>query len=201
MVLISFFLNLFADVLPGPQLPSPSDLKLYGGIGGGALAVVFLFLIFRRKKKHDPEAGLAEDLGEYPPPPRPGKRRLLVQGSPMRLRLVVVAPVGKKDFAKGGDVEPILDEVVPGLADIAEVDKPRVRVWPAQLTVPGFPPSFWRLTEKPSGQAGNWVLVAGAARANGQPVLLGLALWTDKPTKKGQLVLEPNQWSEALRVE
>lgn len=199
MALFTFFVAMFADV--GPRLPLPGDPKIYGVVGGGALAVVFFFLVFRGKKKHDPEAGLAEDLGEYPPPPRAGKHRLLVQGSPMRLRLVVVAPVGKKDFAKGGDVEPILDEVVPGLAEIAEADKPRVRVWPAQLTVPGFPPSFWRLTEKPSGQAGNWVLVAGAARANGQPVLLGLALWTDKPTKKGQLVLEPNQWSEALRVE
>lgn len=195
--------SLFLSMLLAQGLPNvDGELKKYGIFAGGGVAVVFvLFLLFRGKKKHDPERGLAENLAEYPPPPKPGKHRLLVQGNPMRLRLVVVAPVGKKPFAKDGDIEPVLDEVVPGLGDVAAVDKPRVRVWPPQLSVPGFPPTFWRLTERPAKQAGNWVLLSGAARANGQPILLGLALWTDKPTKKNQLVLEPNQWSEALRVE
>jgi hypothetical protein len=76
-----------------------------------------------------------------------------------------------------------------------------VRIWPPQLSVPGFPPTFYRKTVRPSSQQLNWVLVAGAAKAEGQPILLGLALWSEKPTKKDQLVLEPNAWSEALRVE
>src|SRR5262249_22619855 len=102
--LIMFFAvvwTLLADVRPEPPIPTGGDLVKYVGIGCGVLAVLFmLMLMFRRKKKHDPEGGLGEDLGEYPPPPKAGKRRLLVQGNPMRLRLVVVAPVGKKEFAK-----------------------------------------------------------------------------------------------------
>lgn len=197
-MLFSFTNTLFAQGMP----ISMEDMKkyaIYGVAGLGGL--VLLFLLFRGKKKHDPEGGLAEDLSEYPPPPKASSQRLLVQGQPMRLRLVVIAPVGKKPFAKDGNVEPVLDDVVPGLGDVAAADKARIRVWPPQLSAPGFPPTFWRLTERPAKQANNWVLVAGSAKANGQPILLGLALWTDKPTKKGQLVLQPNDWSEALRVE
>jgi hypothetical protein len=181
------------------------DLKKYGMIAGAVLLGflvlgIFFNLVFRRKK-HDPERDLDENLAAYPAPPKAGKRRLLLQGNPVRLRLVVIAPVGKKPFAKDGDVEPVLDDVIPGLGDIAAVDKPRVRIWPPQLSVPGFPPTFYRKTERPPSQQYNWVLVSGSARAEGQLVLLGLALWSDKPTKKTQLVLEPNEWSEALRVE
>jgi hypothetical protein len=84
---------------------------------------------------------------------------------------------------------------------VAEVDRPRVRIWPPQMSIPGFPPTFWRKTEKPPSQDNNWILVAGEARAEGHPILLGLALWTDKPLKKNQIVLKPNEWSDQLRVE
>src|SRR5262245_49649290 len=153
-----------------PEAPLPEgDLKKYAAIAGGAVVVLFvLFLLFRQKKKHDPEAGLAENLAQYPPAPKAGRQRLLVQGSPMRLRLVVIAPVGKKAFAKDGNVEPVLEDVVPGLGEVALVDKPRVRVWPTQLSIEGFPPTFWRKTQRPDNQANNWVLVAGEARAEGQ---------------------------------
>ena len=191
---------IFAQNAPVPGLPA-WDIKTYAAVGGGALFVlIVLVLLLRRKAPHDPERGLSEDLGTYPPAPSAGQSRLLVQGVPMRLRLVVIAPMGKKAFAKDGDVEPVLDDVVPGMGDVAAIDKPRVRIWPPQLSVPGFAPMFWRLTKRPANQAGNWVLVAGAAKASGQPILLGLALWSDKPTKKGQITLEPNQWTEAMRV-
>src|SRR5262245_30831952 len=41
-----------------------------------------------------PEHNLRERVGEYPPPPgQPGPRQLTVEGVPVRVRLVVVAPV------------------------------------------------------------------------------------------------------------
>jgi LPXTG-motif cell wall-anchored protein len=181
-------------------VPGGDKLVMFGAIGVVVL-LLLVALVFRRRKKHNPEGGLTEDLGQYPSPPRAGGRRLLVQGHPMRLRLVVIAPVGKKEFAKDGDIEPVLDEVVPGMGEVAEVDRPRVRIWPPQLSVPGFPPSFWRLTHRPHAQTGNWVLVAGSAKASGQPILLGLALWSDKPTKMSQIVLQPQEWADQLRVD
>jgi hypothetical protein len=185
-----------------PGLPNVggNNLVLYGVAAAGVVLLLLLILAFRGKKPHDPEAGLTEDLGSYPPPPKAGPRRLLVRGHPVRVRLVVVAPVGKKAFAKDGDVEPVLDEVIRGLGEVADDDRPRVRLWPPQLSVPGFPPTFWRMTKRPAAQKDNWILVAGSAKASGQPILLGLALWSDKPIQLGQIVLQPQEWTDQLRV-
>src|SRR5262245_48815305 len=44
----------------------------------------------------NPEDPLKERLAEYPPPPgKPGSRQLIIEGVPLRLRLVVVAPLGR----------------------------------------------------------------------------------------------------------
>src|SRR5205809_621715 len=104
--------------LPGLGLPPGAPMRyaiIAGGVVGGFL---LLGLLFRGKKKpHDPEQGLIENLAVYPAPPKAGRRRLLLQGNPVRLRLVVIAPVGKRTFAAAGQVEPVLDDVVPGLGD------------------------------------------------------------------------------------
>jgi hypothetical protein len=201
--------SMWALLAQGAPVSIPmADFKKYGIIAGvvlGAFLLLGLLLSWLRGKKDrkqdDPEKALTENLATYPAAPKPGKRRLLVHGNPVRLRLVVIAPVGKRKFAEDGHMEPVLDDVVPGLGELAELDKPRVRVWPPQLSVQGFSPRFYRKTERPLSQQYNWVLVSGLAKAEGQPILLGLALWSDKPTKKGQLVLEPNEWTESLRVE
>ena len=68
-------------------------------LGVGALVVLLVLVLLLRalgggKKSGGSERGLEENLATYPPPPgSPGPRRLLVEGEPMRLRLVVVAPV------------------------------------------------------------------------------------------------------------
>jgi hypothetical protein len=189
--------NLFAD-LPLPV--GKDNLLLYGGIGAGvALLLVLLVLALRRGRKPiDPEAGLAEDLATYPPPPKSGGR-LRVNNQFARLRLVVVAPVGKKPLA---EPETVLEGVLSGLGDVAAEDRPRIRVWPPQLSTRGFGPTFLRLTRKPEpeGKPSRWVLLAGPARSAGQPVLLGLALLTQSPGKLGPLLLDEVQWGEVLQV-
>jgi hypothetical protein len=48
----------------------------------------------RRPVREEPR--LDEDLANFVPPPGlPGPRRLFIEGVPARLRLVVVAPLGK----------------------------------------------------------------------------------------------------------
>jgi hypothetical protein len=181
---------------------SPSDLLLYGG---GAAAVLFVLLLVvlllrRGRKRVDPEAGLAEDLSTYPPAPRgPRHYELRVLNQPVRLRLVVVAPVGKRPVGK---VDSVLEQVFRGLGEVSIDDKPRIRVWPPQLSVKGFVPTFFRLTRRPeqAGRPSRWVLLAGPARAGGAPVLLGLACQTDAPTTLGLVTLEELQWSEVLQV-
>ena len=200
---------LFADLAaPNPLVPRSLDaptLALYGGVAAGVLVLLVIAVLVlrgRRRKRVDPEEGLEEDLAAYPPPPgKPGPRRLTVHGRPVRLRLVVVAPVGRQAIAEGGAVEALLDEVLRGLGGAARQDRPRVRVWPPQLSQQGFAPTFFRRTHCPDrpGKPSHWLLAAGPARAGGRPVLLGLALYGDDPAPMEQATLSEAEWDEALQ--
>jgi hypothetical protein len=118
------------------------------------------------------------------------------------LRLIVVAPLGKRPLPADGAIEPLLDGVLRGLGDIVRQDRPRIRVWPPQLSYQGFTPTLVRLTRRPepAGKPSPWVLVAGPARAGGQQLLLGLALFADAPTDWGSLTVQAHEWAEVLRV-
>src|SRR4051794_11767787 len=174
------------------NLPEGNNLLIYGAAAGGGLMLLILLLVLafrRRKPKVDPESGMSEDLSTYPPAPS-GKRhyQLSVLNTPVRLRLVVVAPVGKRPVGK---VDSVLEQVLRGLGEVSIDDKPRIRVWPPQLSTKGFAPTFFRLTHKPEaeGKPSRWVLLAGPAKAGGTPVLLGLACVTDRPTTMGLITL------------
>jgi hypothetical protein len=195
--------TLLADVAAFPKSPADiNPLYLAGGAGVVLLLLLLvLFLLFRGrgKRKSDTGAGLAEDLSTYPPAPGESGR-VSVLNHPARLRLVVVAPVGKKPLA---EPEAVLEQVLRGLGKAVKEDRPRVRTWPPQLSSTGFAPTFFRLTRRPEpeGKPSRWVLVAGKARAGGQPVLIGLALWTDEPTDLGRVTLEEMEWPKTLGVE
>jgi hypothetical protein len=201
-------LPLIADAAPPGQnllqTIGTQNLLLYGASAVGILLllVILIFLMSRGKKRVNPESGLDEDLSEYPPAPgKPGPRRLTVHGRPVRLRLVVVGPVGKRTIAEGG-VEALLDEVLRGLGQIAQQDKPRIKIWPPQLSQQGFAPTFFRKTQCPdrAGKPSHWLLAAGPARAGGRPVLLGLAMWADDKGPMEQKILTETEWDEALQI-
>lgn len=196
------FHAMLADLVPGSPLVG-NNLVFYGGLGAALLAILLLVLWVRRGRPApvDPEAGLLENLGDYPPP-GPGPQRLFLHGRPYRLRLVVLAPSGKRALPANGAVEPLLDEIIRGLADIVRQDRPRVRIWPAQPSQQGFAPIFFRLSRRPepAGKPSRWVLAAGPARAGGQQLLLGLALCADELIDLGNMPLQTNQWAEVFRV-
>jgi hypothetical protein len=203
-------LPLFADAAPPPgqnllDSIGTQNLMLYGAIAVGILLllVILIFLMSRGKKRVNPESGLDEDLSEYPPAQgKPGPRRLTIHGRPVRLRLVVVAPVGKRTIAEGGAVEALLDEVLRGLGKIAQQDKPRIKIWPPQLSQQGFAPTFFRKTHCPdrAGKLSHWLLAAGPSRAGGKPVLLGLAMWADDKGPMEQIILTEMEWDDALQI-
>ncbi|MBO0698592.1 MAG: hypothetical protein J2P46_09370 [Zavarzinella sp.] len=183
------------------------DNWVYAAIAAGVL--VALLVLYRiatgRKKRHpDLEKGLREDLASYPPPPAAtGPKRLNVNGVPVRVRLVVVAPTGKLQTAiMPDDVPELLDDVVRGLGACVKADKPRIRVWPPQLSVAGFAPTFHRLVESPDrdAQASRWVKLAGPARTGERSILLGLALLADEPCKLGNVQVETTEWKELLEI-
>src|SRR5262249_6190712 len=143
---------------------------------------------------------------EYPsaPPLVAGGRRLTVNDVPVRLRLVVVAPTGKQQVPITlDDVPGLLDDVRRGLGQFLATDKPRVRVWPPQLSVAGFAPTFHRLVESPDAdrEKSRWVKLAGPARTGQRAILLALAVFADESMKLGDVSVETTEWAELLRVE
>jgi hypothetical protein len=179
-------------------------LLFVGAMVGGLLLLWFVRRMMRAPRRYpDAESILREDLAGFPPAPgTPGPRRLLVSEVPVRLRLVVVAPVGKRTDINADEIEAILNQFLRGLGDLARHDKPRMRLWPPQLSNRGFAPTFHRLVSVPDapGQPSHWVLLAGQVKAGNWPLLLGLACWADQPTTLGRLSLEPVQWASTVRI-
>jgi hypothetical protein len=128
---------------------------------------------------------------------------LVLYGLPVRVRLVVVAPLG----LDAGSVAPqeaphLLDLAVPGLSQRLQLDQPRVRLWPMQLSHQGFVAGFRRNSQLPDGEdrVRRWVLVMGKVLRNGSPIAVGLALQSTEPNTLGPVVLNyPHQWMEVLR--
>jgi hypothetical protein len=204
----SVLYSLLSDVASGPPgPPGPpligNNIVFYSAAGGALLLLLLLILRLRRGRRPpvDPEAGLIENLADYPPA-GPGPQRLLLHGQPVRLRLVVLAPLGKRPLPANGAVEPLLDQVLRGLGDIARQDRPKIRVWPSQLSYQGFTPTFFRLTRRPepASKPSPWILAAGLVRAGVQQFVLGMAMCADGPTMLGNLSLQANQWNEVFRV-
>lgn len=157
----------------------------------------------RRRPKEDFDRNLRVALDECPLPVRPpGVRWLYIYHLHVRIRLVVLAPPGKDAEVDALAVEKLLDAVLPGLGAIASNDRPRIRVWPNQLSAQGFTATFHRCTLKSEreGDPSRWILVTGRAMLGRQQVLLGLGLWAGEPNTIGRLTLEPHQWLDVLRL-
>jgi hypothetical protein len=177
------------------------------GVAGLIILLIFWLLVrglFRRPPPApEPAPSLEEDLSAYPEAkPSTGDRQLRVEGVPVRLRLVVVAPAGKDSAVHAGEVAGMLEEILPGLGEIYRSDKPSIKVWPRQLSYEGFTKHFHRnmLTPEPEGEQSRWVLLGGRAKLGQQQIMLGLALQAVKPTTLGRRTVEAHEWATILRV-
>jgi hypothetical protein len=185
------------------RLQEDRELLYYGGGAAGVtLLLLFVIVVFRRRKVKPPaESGLVEDLAALPPPPKgPPAQVLRVRGLPVRLRLVVVAPAGKAEIGK---IDTVLQQVYRGLGEVELADRPRLRVWPPQLSKAGFAPVFFRNARRPTpdGAPSRWVLLAGPARAGTRTVLLGLAAEADEEHDLATIVMDEADWPRELRIE
>jgi hypothetical protein len=189
-----------------PAIPLPGDKNtalLYGAAAAGGILVLLIIIVWLRrgKKPANPESNLVEDLAKLPPPGQGDRHyQLLVMSQPVRLRLVVVAPVGKKALGK---IDSVLEQVFRGLGEVAIDDRPRIRLWPPQMSSVGFAPTFFRVTRRPDppNRPSRWMLLAGPARAGSTPVLIGMAVFADVPSTAGLVTVSETQWNEILRVE
>lgn len=196
------------DAVPESARPILESWGWYAILGFVALILLLLILAvfsrFIRKKDRGPaKENLEENLAEYPQPrPSTGDRQLRIEGVPVRMRLVVVAPSGGQSDIDADAVDKLLDRVLPGLGDIFKADRPRLRIWPAQLSYEGFATHFHRNTIVPEGdgELSRWVTVAGRAKLGKHQVMLGFAFQGIKPNSIGRKTIEAHQWDELLRV-
>jgi hypothetical protein len=191
------------------------DLQRHGWVIIGLLLLVLALIaaaavarlwrwLFGPSRFLELKFGPTEYLAEYPLPAEPaGDRCLTVEGVPVRLRLAILAPMGTQSPLDVSSAEDWLDRVLWGLGGIARRDRPRIRVWPGQLSKLGFIAAFARTVRRPEpeGQASRWILLAGQTAPRPQPILLGLALWAEDPVHIGRMTLEPSQWASVLRIQ
>ncbi len=157
----------------------------------------------RKSKQRDWDKGFREDLDNLPIAVQPpGERTLAVYHVPVRIRLVVVAPLGKDTRITAEQVPGLLNRIFPELGTLVVREQPAIRVWPAQISDEGFTSAFHRRTPKPEpeGEPSRWILIAGKALIAKQPLLLGLALFAEQANPIGRLNLQPLQWLEVLRL-
>jgi len=149
------------------------------------------------------ELRLVENLADLPPVTTPpGPAQLCWYHVPGRVRLIVLAPLGRDEKIDAGNIYKLLDRMVPGLGTAAKHDEPTVRLWPNQLSDQGFSSVFHRCTPRPEreGQESRWIVLAGKTQIGKQPYLLGLAMLADQPVVQERVTLQPMQWMDLLRI-
>jgi hypothetical protein len=204
----------FIDLLPA----GAKDFLNSGGwlLVGAFLLLLALFVLawtvramfralFGRRAEEaiDSDAEFTEELENAPlPTVPPGDHVLTVYHVPVRMRVAVVAPLNRALDVDATAIEKMFDRVVPGLGEIARRDRPKIRIWPQQLSHTGFATAFHRRMRKaePENFPSRWILVAGRAHMGIQPLLVGFALWADEPNTIGRLTLEPNKWLDVIRL-
>jgi hypothetical protein len=119
----------FTDLLP----PAVREYALYialgsicavGVVGLLLLVIIARFLFGRGKGKASGAPNLEEDLRTYPDlkTTSSGDRQLRVEGVPVRLRLVVIAPAGTASEVDADELPDFLEKIIPGLGDIYKHD-------------------------------------------------------------------------------
>lgn len=180
---------------------------------GLASTLLFLLLLratlrrWNRQPRIQANEELLENLATYPPaPPLPGDAKLLqLYGLPVRIRMMVFAPLGHDAGSiEPEEVFPLAEQMIPGLAERLRLDLPRIRLWPTQLSQSGFLAAFRRNTQVPDTEVRvrHWVLLMGKVLREGSPIAVGLAFQSADPHTLGPVVLQhAHQWMEVLRLE
>ncbi len=179
-------------------------------VGVGLLGLVILALLTRRVVrlfKKPSEVSLVDPLRVVDLTAEPlGKTSrvdLKVHNMPVRLGVVVLAPLGRIDLPDDDELPSILDGLVPGLGAFIEIDKPIIRTWSNQVSVGGFANNLalhmqvenQDLTETP------WCLVAGKTKRPDGLLLVTLALAAATQNRLGVVRLEDeSQWMQAIQV-
>lgn len=188
------------------------NLAVFFALGGAAIVVAMLLLtglilLLRRKPpppplpapdlKIDVTALALEALPE-------SELQLEFQAVPVRLAVLVVAPVGRAGTIPEADqLLDAVDQLVPGLVEIVSLHQPVVRFWAPQLSSQGFVSSFFHNVGLPGekGKGTPWCAVAGKFNSGDHHYLVGLAFLAEAPNGIGQVpIASDGQWNDMIRI-
>ena len=175
-------------------------------LAAGTLLAVVLFVLRRRPAQAETQPlDLTIDVasldasgptGDFP--------QLVFSSKPVRLAVLVIAPVGRSGAIPEADrLLDAVDQLIPGLVEIISMDSPTVKFWPGQLSTHGFAHVFFRNVKLPGerGVGTPWCSVAGKFKAGGQPYLAGLLCTAGQPNDLNEVAVEDNdQWAQVLEV-
>lgn len=147
------------------------------------------------------EPSLAELAPTGPPEHGP---QLLLRNIPVRLVMVVLAPVGRgSPLPASAEIPRIIDQIVPGLQNVVAAHGAVVKLWPPQLSTQGFASAFFGEQPLPGnrGKGTPWSALAGRIATVERPLLAGVIVRAAAANNLGQILCEDEtRWLDALRV-
>lgn len=172
------------------------------------VAVVAIILIVIRKptsRAIQPSPNLSIDLSALQLDPVPaGGPTIEVYGVPARLVVFVLAPAGRHvELPDAKGIRAICERILPGLAQVIDVERPLFRRWPNQLSSQGFVRTFYANMLMPGdrGIGTTWSGVAGKFESGQGSMVAGLVFESKEPNSIGQITVErPGMWHDILRV-
>jgi hypothetical protein len=181
-------------------------LAVAGGlvVGGLLLAVLLRWRRGRRPLLEPWQPTVVDVRGMPSHGPPPDGPQLTCYGEPIRLALLVIAPIGRDRNLPSNDAMPgIVEAIVPGLMPIIVRDQPQFHRWPAQLSVHGFCQAFSSCFPLPGnrGKGTPWCSIAGRGEHQEGGYLLGLVGCGSRPIHLGHVeITSAGKWFDVLRL-
>ena len=170
------------------------------------LVMIVIRAFTRRQKSSGIESeNLAIDLSQLELQPVPSRTMLEVYGVPMRLMVLVLAPVGRSVVFPGRNQLPqTVELLIPRLTSVLDQHQPIYRSWPVQLSPRGFSRSFFANLKLPGdgGKGTRWCGIVGPFETAGGRLVAGMILLAEAPNGYGQIEIEhEGQWHNVVRVQ
>jgi hypothetical protein len=199
----------------GPLTKILDAIRSAGGemlIYAVAAAIVVLILTIawrivagRRRELPPPAPDLAIDVTSLPAEGPPAAGPILEHYHvPVRLAAVVLAPTGRgRELPPFDQLPPLIDHIVPGLAQVVAAHRPLIRRWPPQLSAEGFAHTFFAQVKLPGdrGKGTPWCSVAGRFVIGRRPVMAGLVMRAAASNNFSQSIVQrEHEWLGILQV-
>lgn len=182
-------------------------LFLFLGLGLLGAVVAIVFVLLKGRNQGPARAKQIEnysiDLSQLELLQVPKNIWFEVYGIPMRLRVLVMAPLGKSvAFPDESQLEETLELIVPEFSSALAEHQPIYRQWPNQLSSAGFNQQFFANLKLPGnrGRTTPWCGTVGYVETESGRIGIGLIFSADKPNRYSEIVISRDHWSEILRT-